>query len=76
MNIQQALPETISKYRTAVVLGLSTFEVMTLVTTKQIQSSSYEEIPVAGIAKFLGRERGYDQDYIEYFLYEMICQNL
>jgi len=75
MNIQQALPDTISKYQAALILGLSPYQVMALVTTKKIQSISYEEISVSGIAEYLGNERGYEQEYIEYFLFENLCQN-
>jgi regulator of sirC expression with transglutaminase-like and TPR domain len=75
MSLQNLLPQTISKYKAALVLGLSPYQVMALVTTKKIQSISYEEISVAGIAKYLSDERGYEQDYIEYFLFERLCQN-
>jgi regulator of sirC expression with transglutaminase-like and TPR domain len=48
---------------------------MALVTTKKIQSISYEEISVSGIAKYLSNDKGYEQEYIEYFLFENLCQN-
>jgi hypothetical protein len=75
MNLQMLLPETISKYKAALILGLSPYQVMALVTTKKIQSTSYEEISVAGIAKYLMHEKGYEQDYVEFFLNDRLCQN-
>lgn len=52
------LPETLTLDQVAQVLHLNVLAVRTLVTTKAIQSSSYELIPTASLGKYLEQENG------------------
>jgi hypothetical protein len=76
MNIQERLPKKITTIVAALCLGMGPYDVRWLVVSKQIQSESYEEIPVESIGKYLMEKKGWDQPYVETFLFEKLCQNL
>lgn len=76
MNIQEQLPKEITTIMAAMCLGIGAYDVRWLVVSKEIQSESYEEIPVESIGKYLMEKNGWEQSYVETFLFEKLCQNL
>lgn len=54
----EILPKVLTVDQVAQVLHMNVYAVRTLVTTRAIQSSSYEEIPAASLGKYLEEVKG------------------
>lgn len=78
MNLQAQFPEKISVQVAAELLGISPYEVKTMVVNKTINSTSYEMIDLAEVAKLLISRHGWDQDYTEIFIHQTLnpCANI
>jgi hypothetical protein len=62
------LPEFVSPQQAGKILDMSDWEVRSLVTTKKLTSSSYEEIPLRAVGQYIGELKGWDGDYTDTFM--------
>jgi hypothetical protein len=69
------LPEFVSQHQAAEIIGISPYDVMGLVVTKVITSSSYTQIPLKAVGDYVKELKGWDGEYTDLFIHQTLNGN-